>query len=242
MTTPETLAPIFAPTGVLRVALNHGNRVLVGRDDSGHPVGISVDLAHALAKDLGLPLRFVEYDRAVDVSASAQDNAWDVCFLAVDPKRSETIDFSQPYVRIDGCYLASSDCPAVDATDLVRSGVKVGSVTGSAYTLTLERLPGAENIVLFDDIHLMLAAFERRDVSAVAGIGTVMHREAEDRPRTRVLTPPFMEIRQAMAVPRGRPAAAEHLRRFLTHAARSGLVGDILETHGVSRNCAVIPN
>ena len=242
MPTLQDITRSYAPTGELRVALNHGNRVLVGRDADGQPQGISVDLAHALAASLDLPLRFVDYDRAVDVSTSAQDDVWDVCFLAVDPKRSETIDFAQPYVGIDGCYLAAADCPAASAGDLVASGAKVGSVVGSAYTLTLERLPGAENLVLYDDILDMLAAFDAGDIPAVAGIGSVMAREAGNRPGSRVLAPPFMQIRQAMAVPRGRPVAAAHLRDFLADAAKSGRVGDILEAHGVSRDCAIMPD
>ena len=242
MPTLQDITRSYAPTGELRVALNHGNRVLVGRDADGQPQGISVDLAHALAASLDLPLRFVDYDRAVDVSTSAQDDVWDVCFLAVDPKRAETIDFTQPYVGIEGRYLAGPDCPAATADDLVQSGAKVGSVVGSAYTLTLERLPGAENVVLYPDIHAALQALDDKQVAAIAGIGTVMAREAESRPGARLLDPPFMEIRQAMAVPRGRPAAAAHLRAFLAEMARRGTVGDILQAHGVARDCAILPD
>lgn len=231
----------YAPTGTLRIALNHGNRILVGRDAGGRPQGITVDLAQALAAHLDLPTPFVDYDRAVDVSDAATAGAWDICFLAVDPKRAETIDFTDPYVRIDGRYLAGAACPAATSQELVASGEKVGTVTGSAYTLTLERLPGAENLVHFPGIRAALAALDAGKVAAVAGIGPVMEAEAAVRPGARVLSPPFMEIRQAMAIVKGRPAAAEDLRAFLSSLARSGAVGDILERHGVTRDCAILP-
>lgn len=92
----------IAPSGVLRVALNHGNPVLVGRDDMGAPIGITPDLARGFAQSRGLALRFINFDRAVDVSACADQDAWDLAFLAVDPTRAETIAFSDPYLRIEG--------------------------------------------------------------------------------------------------------------------------------------------
>ncbi|WP_289154555.1 hypothetical protein [uncultured Salipiger sp.] len=54
----------------LRVALNPGNVLLVGRDEAGAAKGISVDLAHAFAAPERREPVFVEYNRAVDVSAS----------------------------------------------------------------------------------------------------------------------------------------------------------------------------
>jgi polar amino acid transport system substrate-binding protein len=236
----ETLAQ-FAPTSVLRVALNHGNRVLVGRDPDGTPIGISVDLANALADRLDLPVNFVSFERAVDVSSSAGDDLWDICFLAVDPKRAETIDFTEPYVRIEGNYLASAKARAVDAIELVATGAKVGTVEGTAYTLTLQRKPGTENLILYDDIHAALAALDAGEVDAIAGISQAMEDEATKRPGSRVLTPSFMEIRQAIAMPAGRPLASHYLRSTLAHFASTGLVGDTLERHGVSRDCAIMP-
>lgn len=232
----------FAPTGSLRVALNHGNRVLVSRDNDKRPFGISVDLARDLAAHLGLDLQFVEFERAVDVSSSAESGLWDVCFLAVDPERAKTIAFTAPYVRIEGCYLAGAACKAAHTEDLINSGAAVGSVKGSAYSLTLQRRPGARNLVMFNDISDALRALDRAEVQAIAGIRQAMEGEAAKRPSSRVLQPPFMEIRQAMAMPQGRPAASAALSDFLARALQSGRVGDILQVHGVDRGCAILPD
>ncbi len=241
MTVTQTLRADFAPNGTLRAALNHGNRILVGRGADGTPEGISVDLAQMLAAELDLPLDFVNFDRAVDVSSSATEDLWDVCFLAVDPKRAETIDFTDPYVGIEGSYLAGPACTADDAPALVASGAAVGTVDGSAYTLTLARHPGAEALVYFPTITAMLAALDQGEITAAAGIGDVMAAEAAKRPGARVLTPPFMQIRQAMAIVRGRPDASAYLRDFVQRLARAGTTGDILERHGVARACAIVP-
>lgn len=231
----------FAPTGILRVALNHGNRILVGRTEGGDAHGITVDLARALATELRLDCNFVNYERAVDVSNSATDEAWDICFLAVDPKRAEVLDFTDPYVRIEGRYLAGPQCPADTSTDLVASGLPVGTVEGSAYSLTLQRKPGAEHLVVYSDIAAMLSALDAGEIVAAAGIGDVMEAEARSRSGARTLQPPFMEIRQAMAIVKGRPQAALFLKEFILTLLANGTMGDILEAHGVSRTNAFQP-
>lgn len=229
----------FAPTGTLRVALNHGNRVLVSRDNSGSAKGITVDIAHALAERLGLPLTFVEKERAIDVSSIASDGVYDICFLAVDPERARTIDFSSPYIRIEGSYLVAHACETADAKTLVVQGHKVGTVEGSAYTLELARKPGAEHLVYYPDIHAALKAMDQGEVAAIAGIKNVMEAEAILREGARVVKPPFMEILQAMGAPAGRPGVAQYLTEFVADMARSGHTGEILERHGISAACAV---
>jgi polar amino acid transport system substrate-binding protein len=240
MSVSQEILAQYAPKSVLRVALNHGNRVLVARNPDDNPIGISVDLAKALAEILELPVQFVNFERAVDVSSSSGDDLWDVCFLAVDPKRAESIDFTPPYVRIEGSYLASATAQVMDANELVTSDAKVGTIEGTAYTLTLQRKLGADNLILYHDIHAALYALDAGEVEAIAGICQAMEGESAKRPGSRVLTPPFMEIRQAMAMPSGRPLASQHLRSTLGHFVSAGLVGDILERHGVSRDCAIV--
>ena len=238
--TMDALRREYAPHGVLRVALNHGNRVLVGRDDEGRPRGISVDLARALAAELKTELRFVDFERAIDVSSVAADDVWDVCFLAVDPERARSIAFTRPYVRIEGSYLAAPGVTVADAGALIDGGLKVGTVQGSAYTLHLSRQAGAANLVVHADIFAALAAMDAGNVAALAGIREAMAGEAALRPGARVLEPPFMNILQAMGLPAGRPAAAEHLAAFLAALAQSGKIGEYLESHGVAADCAIV--
>lgn len=237
-----TLKEVFAPKGVLRIALNHGNRVLVGRGADGSAEGISVDLAIRLADDLDLDYEFVEFDRAVDVSSSVTDDVWDIGFLAIDPKRAETIAFTPPYIRIEGCYLASSTCPAEDAHALLASGAQVGSVTGTAYALALSRMPVARQLTLFDCMSAAVEAFDRGQIAAIAGIRKAMEEIHERRVGSRVIEPPFMEILQAMAIRLGRDEAHAYLCDFLACLAKKGVVGDILERHGIDRSCAIVPD
>lgn len=231
----------YAPGGVLRVAINHGNVVLAGRDVLGGPSGISVDLARALGDELGVTPRFLEFERAVDVSSRAEQDVWDVCFLAVDPGRAGVIGFTHPYIGIEGSYLVCPGSAAQDVADVARLGLRIGAVEGSAYALHLSRVPGAEGLVTYPTFDTAKAALDSGEVGGLAGIRQAMEGAAATRPGARLLPTPFMQIRQAVGVPAKRTAAHAHLSAFLAALAMDGTVARILEAHGVDGSCAILP-
>jgi polar amino acid transport system substrate-binding protein len=229
-----TIAADYAPTGRLRAALNFGNPVLVGRDEAGEPVGITVDLATELARSLSADLELLEFARAADVTGAAEADAWDVCFLAVDPARSRTIAFTEPYLQISGCYLVRLDAAAHSCDDVAPQKLRIGVVDGSAYALHLSRQPGADLLVAYPTFDRMLAAFDQGTVDGIAGIEEVMAQKARERPGSRILYPPFMEIRQGMGVPANREHLVPDLQSRLDEFARNGLMPSIFERHGLS--------
>src|SRR5271163_3907554 len=114
---PDAVASL-APSGRLRAAINFGNTVLAQKDPAtGAPRGVSAELARELGRRLGVPLDFVTFDAAGKVFDALQAGAWDIAFLAIDPVRSAGIDFSAPYVVIEGAYAVPADSPlhSVDA-------------------------------------------------------------------------------------------------------------------------------
>src|SRR5580658_5492471 len=103
---PEVLKDL-APSGSLHAAINAGNVVLVQKDAAGVVAGITVDLAHELARRLGVPADLVVFEAAGKVTDTAKSGAWDVAFVAIEPRRAEVIGFTAPYVVIEGTYMAS---------------------------------------------------------------------------------------------------------------------------------------
>jgi polar amino acid transport system substrate-binding protein len=224
----------LAPTGRLRVALNHGNVVLVRRGPADdRPEGVSVDLARALASRLGLEPEFIQFERAADVTASAGDDIWDVCFLAVDPLRASEIDFSDPYVVIEGSYLVPQGSPAARSEDVDRLSLRVAVVEGSAYALHLVRAAQGARIVAFATFEEAAASLVCGDTDAMAGVRQAMERLAAQTKSHRLLDPPFMAIRQAMGVRSGRPLAASFVRTFLAELRAAGFVAAALARHGI---------
>jgi polar amino acid transport system substrate-binding protein len=58
--------------------------------------------------------------------------------------------------------------------------------------------------------------------------------DARRLPGLRLLDGRFMEIGQAMAVPKGREAAEPYLRRFVEEMKASGFVAGSLARHGIT--------
>ena len=107
---PEVVKDL-APTGKLRAAINFGNAVLAQKGPNGEPRGITPDLATALAKKLNVPVEFVPYEAAGKVFEGAKGGAWDIGFIAIEPVRAADIDFTAPYVIIEGTYMVHKDSP-----------------------------------------------------------------------------------------------------------------------------------
>jgi polar amino acid transport system substrate-binding protein len=84
---PSPLTSALAPTGRLRACINLGNAVLARRDaTSGQPAAVSVDLARALADQLGVETEFVVVDAAMKSVQAVRAGAADIGFFAIDPE------------------------------------------------------------------------------------------------------------------------------------------------------------
>lgn len=222
---PTTIAEL-APTGTLRAAINFGNPVLARRDPQ-EPGGISADLARELARRLGVPLAFVTYDSAGKVVQGLEaGKAWDVCFLAIDPLRAESIAFTEPYVLIEGVFMVGSGSPLCTQADIDRAGVRVGAVVGSAYDLFLSRELRLATIERASEIGALMALWDRGALDAVGGVKPQLAALSASRPGTRLLPEPFMAIRQAMGLPAQRTAGARYLRAFVDEMKASGFVAE----------------
>jgi hypothetical protein len=96
---------LLAPKGRLRAAINFGNTVLARRGATlAEAGGTSVEIARELARRLDVPVELLAYETAGEVVADAKNDVWDVGFMAIDPKRAGDVQFTPPYVLIEGGY------------------------------------------------------------------------------------------------------------------------------------------
>ena len=87
-------------------AINYGNPVLAqGSPATGDLRGITVDLSRELGRRIGVPVELVPYDAAGKMTDALKTGAWDVAFLAVDPRARRRSAFTAPYLEIEGTYL-----------------------------------------------------------------------------------------------------------------------------------------
>ena len=233
----ETVRDI-APTGTLRAAINFGNSVLAQKEPLG---GVSVDLARELARRLAVPLELVSYDAAGKVTADATRGAWDIAFVARDPDRAKDIEFTAPYVIIEGAYMVPASSALQKVEDVDREGVRIAVSRGSAYDLYLSRgVIKRATLVRAPSPPASIELFVQDRLEALAGVKQPLVDYAKAHPQYRVLPGRFMVIEQAMAIPRGRPLAARYLREFVDEMKAPGFVAASLERSG-QKDAAVAP-
>jgi polar amino acid transport system substrate-binding protein len=231
---PDVLKDL-APTGKLRAAINFGNGVLAQKGPNDEPRGVSAELASALAKRLRVPVEFVIYTAAGKVFAGAKENAWDIGFIAIEPVRAAEVDFSPPYVIIQGAYLVRKESPLKDVADVDAPGIKIGVGLGSVYDLFLTRTLQHATLVRAPQGGAAggITPFVEQKLDAAAGVREPLDAYAKDHPEVRVIPGSFEEISQAIGTPKGRGAAGiGYLRTFVEDMKANGFVADALKRSG----------
>jgi polar amino acid transport system substrate-binding protein len=214
---------------------------VLARRDAGAPGGISADLARELARRLGVPIAYVTYETAGSVVQGLEaDQAWDVCFLAIDPLRAQTIAFTAPYVQIEGVYMVRADSPLKSNELVDRAGVRVGAIVGSAYDLFLSRELKHATMVRAPEIDAVMALWDSGALDAVAGVKPQLAALAAKRPGTQLLPQAFMAIRQAMGMPAGREAGLRYLRAYVDEMKASGFVAEAFARNRI-QGAAIAP-
>jgi Na+/H+-dicarboxylate symporter len=86
--------------GVLRVGFNDDNLPYAFRNARGELVGFDIEMAHALARDLGVTLEFVPFERSTLAEQFASDH-FDLAMsgLIGTVERSKRMRLSQPYLE-----------------------------------------------------------------------------------------------------------------------------------------------
>src|SRR4051794_30728401 len=121
MSTAEVLEQL-APTGTLRASINLGNIVLAnGTPDN--PGGITPELARELAKRLGVPCALSCFDAAGKAFDAMKAGKVDIVFLPIEPVRAAEIEFTAPYVIIEGCYAVLRDSPLKTPAEVDQPGI-----------------------------------------------------------------------------------------------------------------------
>lgn len=230
----EKVARILAPHGTLRAAMNFGNPVLAQRDPAtGEPRGVTAELARELARRLGVDVQFLEFDTAGKVTAAADQDAWDIGFLAIDPVRAAKIDFTAPYVLIEGSYLVPGHSPFQAIADVDRQGVRIAAGKNTAYDLYLTRALTAATLVHAPTSIAAIDLFMAGGADVAAGVRQPLEKVARAHTGLRVLEGRFMAIEQAMGTPKGRDTAGiDYLRSFVEEMKASGFVADALSRSG----------
>ncbi|HEX9392413.1 MAG TPA: ABC transporter substrate-binding protein [Usitatibacteraceae bacterium] len=231
---PAAAVADLAPGGKLRAAINFGNPILAVRDAaSGEPRGLSVDLARELGRRLRVPVELVTYTAAGKVVEGLKAGQWDIGFVAIDPARAVDMDYSAPYVVIEGAYLVPQASPIGRNEDVDREGIRIVVGRGSAYDLYLSRALRYAQLVRAPTSPAVTDMMVAQNLEVAAGVKQQLEADARRLAGVRLLEGRFMVINQAMALPRGHAAGQHYLAAFVEEMKANGFVAAALGRHGI---------
>ena len=227
-------------TGALRAAINFGNPILATRGEGGQPRGVSVDLAQEAGRRLGLPVELVTFNSAGNVVEAVKARKVDLAFVAIDPVRAADMEYTAPYVIIEGAYLVRSASPLQRNEEVDRPGTRVMVGRGSAYDLFLTRELKSATLVRAPTSPEVTDLFLAQNLDVAAGVKQQLDADAKRVAGLRLLPGRFMVIQQAMGVPKGRTAAQAWLSAYIEEMKASGFVAAALQRHRIE-GAAVAP-
>ncbi len=219
----------------MRASINLGNPILAKLDAGGKPFGVSIDLAHAMAEQLGLACELIVSDSAAKSVEIVRSEQADLGFFAIDPLRGQGILFTAPYVLIEGAYLVRESSLLQHNDEVDRPGTRITVGAGSAYDLFLTRQTKRASLVRAATSPAVVATFLANGDDVAAGVKQQLESDAQRVPGLRLLPGAFMTIQQAMGLPASRTEASRAwMASFLESMKLSGFVAAALKRHHIA--------
>lgn len=223
----------LAPAGTLRIGVYLGSPTSMVRDAAGQPRGVSVEIGQQFARRLGVEPELVEFPRVAAVLDALKAGQVDFTVTNATPARAADMNFSAPLVELELGYLVLPGSKVSAVGDVDRPGVRVGVSQGS----TSQRTLGAayENAAVVPAPSLKVAADMLRagQLDAFATNKAILHELADGLPGARILDGRWGVEQLAIAVPKGREAGMDFVRRYAEQVKADGSVQRAAERAGL---------
>ena len=240
MTLLEVVKRELAPNGILRAGINLSNFLLVSsRGPDGTPEGISPDIARRVANAVDLPLEFVTFERPGILADAAGENVWDIGNIAYEVERSQTIDFSDPYVLIEANFLVRKNSNLHENCDVDQQGVSIGVSERSAYDLWLSDNFKSAKIVRAPSIQASHALFWDNKVDVLASLKPKLIEEIDNRKGVRLIEKPFTAVKQSIGLPKGSQNSVAYINQVIRSSIQEGWLLDRLNYHGMASRLGI---
>ena len=224
----------LAPTGELRVGVYPGSPTsLVKVGEKGAPAGVTHDLGGALAKQLGVPMRLVQYARVAQVIEALKAGEVDFTFTNASESRAKEVDFTPTLLRLELGYLVLPGSPIKALADVDQPGRRIGVSQGSTSQGVLSRQYRQAVLVPAASLEVAKEMLRAGAIDAFATNKGILFELSDDMPNSRVLEGHWGYEALAIAFPKGRNAAQAYLTRFGQEAAQSGQLQSMVKRAGL---------
>lgn len=225
----QRLAPIKR-AGTLRIGLFPSFFYRRGAD--GALAGWGIEMARALAEQLGASVEFIERASPPAVVASLRAGECDAAFLGISAERAAEVDFSAPWAQADFTYLVPAGSGLARIADADRAGVRIGVVRHHAMDTALDGKLGQAQRVYADTPDAAFALFQQGAVDVLAGIRPGLNAYAARVPGARVLPDWYGANVVGLAVAKGDAEWLACVSDFVADSKRSGSARAAAERSG----------
>lgn len=224
------IGKLLAPSGKLRVGVFAGSPLsMIQVAKTGETHGITFDLGRELAKRLGVEFEQVTYGRVAEVLAGIKAGEVDFTVSNATPVRARDVDFSQTVLSLELGYLVPANSPIVSLGDIDKPGLRIGVTMGSTSERTLPVLLPNALVIPMPSLKEAIHKLGTDHLDVFATNKPILFEMADAMPRGRVLDGHWGVEHVAIAIPKGRDAAHDYLRRFVDDVRQSGFLARAME-------------
>ena len=233
---PAAADNAIAPGGTLRAGYLASNPAQAVQDRATGAVrGASADLARELGRRLNLPVELKPLVNVAAVIEAVGGGQVDIGFIAYEPSRAATVDFSQTYMLVRQSFLVLDGSPIRAIADVDRAGHKIAGTRNNSITLFMKRKLKQATIIELEnnpaEIKRLLTA---KEIDAFGANRQRLTNLMTETPGTRLLADSLFGVPQTIIVPKGKPPEVlVAINRFLDDARASGFLQAAIEKSGI---------
>ena len=156
---------------------------------------------------------------------------------------TEKVDFSPDFMLVDNSYVAAPGRDFSDASEVDRPQIKIGVAQNGVPDQFLSRsLKFAQLVRVSAPVDVAIETLRSGKADVFASNGQIVHAVAAGLPGAKVVPGAFLSVRMAVALPKGRSAAArDKLAEIVNEAVATGVVRKAIEQSGL-RGVRVAPH
>ena len=225
----------LAPTGTLRAVYLASNPAQAVQDRATGAIrGVSADLARDLARLIGVPVEIRPVGDPKAVIDAISGAAADIGFVAFEPSRAGTVEFSQTYVLARQSFLVREDSSIRAIADIDRVGQKIAGTRNDSITLFMKRkLRQATLLEIANDPAEIKRLLEAKEIDAFGANRQRLTNLMKDTPGLRMLPDSLFGVPQTIIVPKGKAEVLSAVNRFIDDLRASGFLQRSIDNSGV---------
>lgn len=225
----------LAPTGTLRAVYLASNPAQAVQDRATGAIrGVSADLARELAHRIGVPVEIRPVADPKAVIDAVSTAAADIGFVAFEPSRAGTVEFSQTYMLVRQSFLVREDFSIRAIADIDRAGQKIAGTRNNSITLFMKRkLRQATLLEIANDPAEIKRLLLAKEIDAFGANRQRLTNLTKDTPGLRMLPDSLFGVPQTIIVPKGKAEVLAAVNRFIDDLRASGFLQTAVDKSGV---------